>query len=220
MVVCIEVILLIDKSSNERPEKAAQPAIYLASKSPRRREMLEQIGVPYEPLVVTVDERRSDGETPEDYVVRLAREKAAAGAALMLARGLVVRPVLGADTLVICDGEVMEKPANQQQAATMLRRLSGREHQVLTAIAFNDGGRRDERLGQTRVRFRALSDTEIRAYWQTGEPRDKAGAYGIQGKGAVFVESIEGSYSNVVGLPIEQLFVSLQSFDIDVWQSE
>ncbi len=211
---------MIENPSNERPEKAAQPAIYLASKSPRRREILDQIGVPYEPLVVTVDEQRGEGETPEDYVVRLAREKATAGAALMLARGLVVRPVLGADTLVICEGEVMEKPTNQQQATTMLRQLSGREHQVLTAIAFNDGERQDERLGQTRVRFRALTDAEIRAYWQTGEPRDKAGAYGIQGKGAVFVESIEGSYSNVVGLPIEQLFVSLQSFDIDVWQGE
>jgi len=194
-----------------------QPQVYLASKSPRRRELLSQIGVPFEPLVVEVPEQCSDGESAEQYVTRLAEEKAEAGATLMQSRGLIVRPVVGADTVVVCDGNILEKPRHATHAMQMLQQLSGRSHEVLTAVSLCDGSHQRSRLASTRVHFRSLSDEEIRRYWHTGEPCDKAGAYAIQGLGAVFVDSIEGSYSNVVGLPIEQLVKLLQEFDIGVW---
>lgn len=203
--------------SSINSENSSQPQVYLASKSPRRRELLSQIGVPFEPLAVEVAEQRSDGESAEDYVTRLAREKAEAGAILMQERGLIVRPVVGADTLVVCDGIILEKPRDAAHATQMLTQLSGRSHEVLTAVSLCDGNQQQSRLASTRVNFRPLSDEEIRRYWHTGEPRDKAGAYAIQGLGAVFVDSIEGSYSNVVGLPIEQLVILLRAFDIGVW---
>lgn len=201
-----------------RASSPALPSVYLASKSPRRRELLSQIGVPFEPLPVTVPELRAGQESAEEYVIRLAAQKAEAGAELMLERGMIVRPVVGADTLVVCDSEVFEKPRDQQHATAMLKRLSGRTHEVLTGISLCDGERHLTRMARTQVSFRSLDDREIDAYWNTGEPGDKAGAYAIQGLGAVFVEKINGSYSNVVGLPIEQLVVLLRAFELDYWQ--
>ncbi|MEG0820595.1 MAG: Maf family protein [Burkholderiaceae bacterium] len=186
--------------------------IYLASRSPRRRELLKQIGVRFETLLVRlapprgadVDEVQFEGETANDYVVRTAREKAEFGAQALRMRGMLARPVLSADTVVILDGEVLGKPADAQDAATTLRRLSGRSHEVRTAvaIAMAPGAPLLEALSISTVRFRTIAEDEIRHYVGTGEPYDKAGAYGIQGHAGIFVERIEGSYTGIMGLPV------------------
>ena len=157
------------------------------------------------------------GEQALAYVQRLAREKAAAGYARLLEQQLPVAPVLGADTLGLLDGEILEKPRDQAHAQQMLRQLSGRTHKVITAVALHSGVQQVLRVSTTDVTFRDLSDAEIAAYWETGEPQDKAGSYGIQGKGAVFVKEIRGSYSCVVGLPIEATLELLQEFNISWW---
>ena len=190
------------------------PRIILASASPRRRELLTQIGVHYEQRVVPVDERHRPGEAPSDYVSRLALAKAravrdATGAALDV-------PVLGADTAVVLAGVPLGKPAGRAEALDMLRRLAGREHEVLSAVALVDARREALRLSRTRVRFRSIDEAELAAYWASGEPRDKAGAYAIQGRGALFVARIEGSYSGVVGLPLFETAELLASFGIPV----
>lgn len=187
--------------------------IYLASNSPRRRELLQQIGVPFEQLSVEIDETKRDAETPEQYVVRMATEKATAG------RSLASAPfaVLSADTSVVLDEDCLGKPENEAHALHMLRRLSGREHRVMSAVAIDYSGKLMSRLSTTLVTFKPLSDEEISNYWRTGEPHDKAGAYAIQGKAAVFVERISGSYSGVVGLPLfetEQLLRELSIFSV------
>src|SRR5690606_40124695 len=128
------------------------------------------------------------------------------------------KPVLGADPLVVCDGRVMEKPASADDAALMLRQRSGRSHEVMTAVALSQGDRLELALAVTEVRFRVIGEAEITAYWATGEPADKAGGYAIQGLGAVFVKAISGSYSNVVGLPLETTLVLLDSFSVPWWQ--
>lgn len=194
------------------------PDLYLASQSPRRRELLQQIGVRHTSISVQVPEVPQANELPTDYVQRLARTKASAGALAMLELGLPPRPVMGADTLVVCDQHLLEKPKNAQAAAAMLRQLSGRRHQVMTAIAICLADRIEQVTAVTEVDFRTLSDTEIAAYWRTGEPQDKAGGYAIQGLGAAFVTAIHGSYSNVVGLPIESCLPLLQLFDVPWWQ--
>ncbi|MEG1832583.1 MAG: Maf family protein [Burkholderiaceae bacterium] len=186
--------------------------IYLASRSPRRRELLKQIGVRFETLLVRlapprgadVDEVQFEGETANDYVVRTAREKAEFGAQALRMRGMLARPVLSADTVVILDGEVLGKPADAQDAATTLRRLSGRSHEVRTAvaIAMAPGAPLLEALSISTVRFRTIAEDEIRHYVGTGEPYDKAGAYGIQGHAGIFIERIEGSYTGIMGLPV------------------
>lgn len=193
--------------------------IYLASTSPRRRELLTQIGVLFDPISATVEEKISATETSLEYVQRLALDKARAGLAEVQRLGLRLAPVLGADTLGILGGQLLEKPEDQTDAARMLRALSGQTHQVITALALTDGRRTETALSITEVRFRHLTDEEIAAYWQTGEPRDKAGGYAIQGLGAVFVQSIKGSYSNVVGLPLETCCDLLKRFDIPWWQN-
>lgn len=175
------------------------PSLILASSSPRRAALLDQIGVRYRVRAVDVDETWQREEDPADYVRRLALAKAQAGA--------VTEPgglALGADTAVVLDGEVLQKPRDGDQALAMLARLSGRSHQVLSAVAlvYADEVPDVPRLSVSIVSFRAISPAEARAYWDSGEPRDKAGAYAIQGFGAVFVRRIEGSYSGVVGLPL------------------
>ncbi|EOW6720934.1 nucleoside triphosphate pyrophosphatase [Cronobacter dublinensis] len=182
--------------------------LYLASGSPRRQELLGMLGVSFERLVPGVEEQRAEKEAPQDYVTRLARDKARAGVALA-ARDL---PVLGADTIVVLDGDVLEKPRDAAHAAEMLRRLSGQTHQVMTAVALADSLRVRERLVITRVTFRALTAQDIAAYVESGEPMDKAGAYGIQGLGGCFVRSIEGSYHAVVGLPLVETWELLSEF--------
>lgn len=193
------------------------PSLYLASQSPRRRELLQQIGVAHAVINAPVIEQPAAGETALDYVQRLAREKAAAGFAQLLQQQLPLAPVLGADTLGLLDGKILEKPLDQDHALTMLRQLSGRSHQVITAVALHSADRQGLRVSITDVTFRELSDAEITAYWQTGEPQDKAGSYAIQGKGAVFVQEIRGSYSGVVGLPIEATCELLREFSVPWW---
>lgn len=198
---------------------AVIPDLYLASRSPRRRELLAQIGVHHAPLSIEVPEAPSLGEPPADYVQRLAREKAQAGQSAIRHLDLPARPVLGADTVVVCDQQILEKPLDAAQAAEMLRLLSGRSHEVLTAVALCSGERLRVEMAVTEVRFRALDEAEIAAYWLTGEPGDKAGGYAIQGLGAVFVNAIFGSYSNVVGLPLETTLGLLQEFNVPWWQA-
>lgn len=173
--------------------------IYLASASPRRRELLDQIGIRYRTLAVNVDETRHANEPPERYVLRLALDKARAGRAQLLQGG--ARPVLGADTAVVIDGEVLGKPRDRDDALAMLRRLSGRIHHVYTGVALA-GVEEGTRLSVSAVSFRPLTLEECAAYWHTGEPADKAGAYAIQGRGAAFITRLEGSYSGVMGLPL------------------
>lgn len=193
-------------------------ALYLASQSPRRRELLHQIGVQHDTLRPQVPEVREPNETPEDYVYRLSREKAQAGWQLVIEGGLAHRPVLGADTIGIIDEDVLEKPLNQEDATAMLKRLSGRAHQVVTAVSLAYEDDIDTRVSVTNVHFRELSESEITEYWLTGEPVDKAGSYAIQGLGAVFVARLEGSYSGVVGLPIESTIDLLKAFSVRWWQ--
>lgn len=173
-------------------------SLYLASGSPRRRELLTQLGLQFERLVTDVEEQRLPGEAAEHYVLRLANDKAQAGVALA-AEDL---PVLGADTIVVLQGEVLEKPVDAEHAAEMLHKLSGHTHQVMTAVALADRQRQLDCLVMTEVTFRTLSEQDIRDYIATGEPMDKAGAYGIQGFGGNFVRKINGSYHAVVGLPL------------------
>lgn len=193
------------------------PDLYLASQSPRRRELLRQIGVRHAVISAAIPEQPAVGETALDYVQRLAREKAAAGFTQLHQQQLPIAPVLGADTLGLLDGEILEKPRNQDHALRMLRQLSGRTHQVITAVALHSESRRALRVSITDVTFRELGDAEIADYWLTGEPQDKAGSYAIQGLGAVFVKEIHGSYSSVVGLPIEATLELLKEFGVPWW---
>ncbi len=182
------------------------PKVILASASPRRVQLLEQLGVVCESAPVGIDETRVSAEAPEDYVVRLARCKAREAKRLKEAS----LPVLAADTAVVLDGEVFGKPAGRSAAAKMLAALSGRMHRVLTGVALLHGGDEDVRLDCSDVKFAELGAGRIEAYLDTGEYRDKAGAYAIQGRAAAFVERLEGSYSGVMGLP---LFVVSRMFE-------
>lgn len=193
---------------------AILPTLYLASASPRRRELLTQIGVHFETLSVAVEECRHAGESPAGYVHRVALAKARAGAALLSATAL--RPVLGADTEVVIDDRVLGKPADRAQGIAMLERLSGRDHEVLTAVAVIAGPQVMTRLVRTQVSFRELSAAECAAYWQTGEPAGKAGGYAIQGRGALFVRALKGSYSGVMGLPLYETGELLRQLGIDL----
>jgi septum formation protein len=171
--------------------------LLLASASPRRRELLAQLGLGFDVVSVQVDETQYAGESPQDYVSRLALTKARAG---WRARGDL--HVLGADTAVELDGSTLGKPADKAAAMAMLEALGGREHRVFTGVALVADGYQGQCSSCTAVRLRHISPQEREAYWRTGEPVDKAGAYAIQGKGAVFVEDLRGSYSGVVGLPL------------------
>lgn len=199
------------------------PSLYLASQSPRRRELLQQIGVSHHVVSADVIEVPRTQESPSHYVQRLAREKAEAGLVSVKRLALTPKPVLGADTIVVIDNEILEKPQSPEHAADMLRKLAGTTHQVMTAVAMvADDGLAEKRceikLSVTDVVFRALTEQEIAAYWESGEPRDKAGGYAIQGLGAVFVQQIRGSYTGVVGLPIEQTVLLLDEFAVPYWQ--
>ncbi|ELJ5853020.1 septum formation inhibitor Maf [Enterobacter kobei] len=184
-------------------------SLYLASGSPRRQELLTQLGVSFERIVTGIEEKRAEGESAQQYVSRLAREKAQAGVALV-PRDL---PVLGADTIVILNGEVLEKPHDTEHAARMLRKMSGQTHLVMTAVALADSQHVLDCLVVTDVTFRVLTDDEIAAYIASGEPMDKAGAYGIQGLGGCFVRKIHGSYHAVVGLPLVETYELLSNFN-------
>ena len=180
--------------------------LVLASASPRRRELLDAAGIPFDVHAVDVDERQLDGELPFPYVERVARLKATTAAAKF-----PDRVVLGADTAVVVDGVVLGKPADPAEAASMLHKLSGRTHEVLTGIALARAGGVVSAVDRTLVWVDPLSDEEIRAYVATGEPLDKAGAYAVQGRASRFIPKIEGSYANVVGLPVALLNRLLRS---------
>jgi septum formation protein len=175
-------------------------AIYLASASPRRSELLRQLGVTHAVRPVDIDESPQPGEQPAAYALRLAVEKART-LWQRLDRS-ERRPVLAADTTVALGCDILGKPSDREDAAGMLERLSGRDHEVHTAVAVLHDGGSDARLSSSAVSFRLLTRDEIDWYWQTGEPADKAGAYAVQGKGAIFVRHLAGSYSGVVGLPL------------------
>ncbi|MBU1283984.1 Maf family protein [Pseudomonas sp. NPDC079086] len=190
--------------------------LYLASGSPRRRELLTQIAVPFLTQIAPIDENALPGESPIAYVERLARAKAQAGLAALAETADVV--VLGADTAVVLDGRILGKPVDRDDALATLNALSGRSHQVLTAVALVSRERLESRVVTSQVTFRPLSQAEIEAYWASGEPQDKAGCYGIQGLAAVFVSQLHGSYSAVVGLPLCETAALLAEFAIPCWQ--
>ena len=179
--------------------------IYLASASPRRRELLRQLGIEFEAMPSSILEVRQAGESPADYVLRVAREKARFVAKRVHERGLPVFPVLGADTEVVLDGEILGKPQDRDHGKALLRRLAGRVHEVLSGICVVHHGGEHSALSTSRVTFGPLTEAEIARYWETGEPADKAGAYAIQGRAAAFIERLEGSYSGVMGLPLHEL---------------
>lgn len=182
--------------------------LYLASGSPRRHELLTLLGIIFEQLVPGIEEQRQLHENAEQYVRRLAREKAQAGV-LLTKHDL---PVLGADTIVVLEDEILEKPESAEQAAHMLRQLSGQQHNVMTAVAIADSTQVLETLVTTQVMFRHLSEQDIADYIACGEPMDKAGAYGIQGLGGRFVRKINGSYHAVMGLPLVETNELLSDF--------
>jgi septum formation protein len=190
--------------------------IYLASASPRREELLRQIGVPFTARPAATSEERLGREPPADYVRRTARAKAAAVWASPAVQALPA-PVLAADTAVVVDDTVFGKPVDTKQALEMLEALSGRTHVVLTAVAVHADGAAAELLSRSEVRFRATTHAERVAYCATGEPFDKAGAYAIQGRGGLFVERLDGSYSGVVGLPLLETAALLGRFGLPPW---
>ncbi|WP_426702493.1 Maf family protein [Rhodanobacter sp. Col0626] len=189
------------------------PQLHLASQSPRRRQLLEQIGVDFVVLDVEVIEQRMPDETPQDYVSRVARDKARAG--LVSLDCVEDAAVLGADTEVVLDDEVFGKPRDAAAAAAMLRRLSGRTHAVISVAWLVDAAREASAICVSQVRFATLDEPTIAAYVATGEPFGKAGAYAIQGRGASLVEHLQGSYSGVMGLPLFETSSLLRSFGIE-----
>jgi len=187
------------------------PLVCLASASDRRRELLAQIGVPHVVSAAHIDEALLTGERAVDYVVRMACAKALA----VRERGMAV---LAADTTVVVDEILCGKPADEGESLAMLERLSGRTHQVLTAVALAAHGAVSLRLSASEVRFRSLSRAECTAYWRTGEPRDKAGGYAVQGRAAVFIEHLNGSYSGVMGLPLFETAELLREAGVPYWR--
>jgi septum formation protein len=181
-------------------ESFSKPLIYLASASPRRSALLTQVGIPHTVRPVDVDEAVGTGESPMDYVSRLAAHKA--GTLWSRLDGDERLPVLGADTSVALDEEIMGKPRDELDAMRMLERLSSRTHRVYTAVALCNERGCETQVSISEVSFRALARDEIRAYWRTGEPLDKAGAYAVQGRAALFIERISGSFSGIMGLPL------------------
>ncbi|MEZ7279081.1 nucleoside triphosphate pyrophosphatase [Pseudoalteromonas sp. 68 DY56-GL68] len=185
-----------------------QTAIYLASASPRRKELLSQLGIEFSQFSVDADESQFPNESPRDYVERLARLKAQSGVAM----GYTDRPVLGSDTVVVIDDTALGKPIDKADFIATMKRLSGRTHQVMTAVAIADSQQVKSCLVVTDVTFKQLNDDEIDAYWHSQEPQDKAGGYGIQGLGGRFVSHISGSYFAVVGLPLYETELLLNEF--------
>ena len=187
--------------------------LLLASASPRRSEILDSLGVTYVKASMDVDERQLPGEAADAMVLRLAAAKATAG------RASHPGPVLGADTAVVVDGDVFGKPQDEADALAMLNRLSGRAHTVVTGVALSWNGGEQTALSTSEVRFRHISPAEALAYWKSGEPVGKAGAYAIQGQGGVFVSEIHGSYSGIVGLPVFETASLLAAAGIEVIES-
>jgi septum formation protein len=191
------------------------PQLILASASPRRKQLLDQINIRYSVHAVDIDETPGVNESPISYCQRLAAEKSAA----CVAKYKTTLPVLAADTIVVLDHAIMGKPVNEVDAITMLRQLSGKTHQVYTAVSLR-GKKHSQAVSVTEVTFRKLSEKEIICYWQSQEPLGKAGAYAIQGLASVFVERIRGSFSGVVGLPLFETAELLSQHNIEVFNYE
>lgn len=194
---------------------APDAQIVLASESPRRAELLARMGIEYVVVPAAIDESPLPGERPEALAARLATMKARAVAA----RREDALPVLAADTVVVLDERMLGKPEDEAECVAMLLALAARTHEVLTAVALVRGARCECALDRSRVTFRSITRTEALAYWATGEPRDKAGGYGIQGVGGIFVSHIEGSYSGIVGLPVALTESLLRAFGVDTWRN-
>lgn len=192
--------------------------VYLASGSPRRRELLRQIGVPFRVIGAAVDERLRPAESACPYVLRLAAAKADAG--WESSRDAIQVPVLAADTAVVLDGRILGKPADRQDAEAMLRQLSGRTHEVLTGVALRGPHGLESRVSRSAVTFRSITAAEVRDYWETGEPADKAGAYAVQGLAAIFIADLRGSYSGVMGLPLFETAELLRAAGVPYWRGE
>ena len=189
-------------------------AFVLASASPRRRELLSGIGLAFDIDKPDIEESPFRGETASDYVRRLAEEKART-----VLQRQSDRLILAADTTVVIDGDILEKPKSKDEGVEMLQRLSGTRHQVMTGVSIINDDRESSFVSTSYVIFRALAEDEILWYWNTGEPRDKAGGYGLQGAGGAFIEAINGSYSNVIGLPLAETVSLLRSFGVKVMQN-
>ena len=203
---------MTDRSDSNRNT----PVVILASASPRRQELLRQIGVSFQTVEPDVDETPGHNESADAFVLRLALEKAHVGLRMARERGLNGAPVLGADTCIVFDGEILGKPDDREHGIAMLTRLAGRSHEVLTGVALVDDGREQQVISRSRVTFAHLSPDEIAAYWDTGEPVDKAGAYAVQGRAATFIERIEGSYSGIVGLPLFEVAHMLKNLGMQL----
>lgn len=188
-------------------------AIILASKSPRRQELLKLLGVDFTIHTADIDETMDPALPPEQEVARVGEEKAEAVAAQCASEDIVI----AADTIVVVDGQILGKPRSEADAVRMLSLLSGRRHEVMTGLTVLQGGYMQRCVVRTGIEFRTLSDCELRAYVATGEPMDKAGAYGIQGKCAIFVDKIDGDYNNVVGLPVAAIYRELKKLGIDIY---
>ena len=199
---------------------AVAPKFYLASRSPRRRELLKQIGVAFEVILLReqpargpdVNEAALPGEKPDDYVRRIGKLKADVGWDRVVQRQLPRQPVLAADTTVCVEEQILGKPVDRADAARMLALLSGREHRVLTAVALRYESRSKMAVNETLVRFRKLTDADIQAYIDSGEPMDKAGGYAIQGRAGMFIPELRGSYSGVMGLPLYETAQMIEAF--------
>jgi len=192
--------------------------LILASQSPRRKELLSSLGVEFKTISADIDESVRDGEAADDYVNRLALEKAKAGLGMLTSADATW--VLGSDTAVVMGEVILGKPTSKQDFMSMMRRLSGRTHSVLTSIALVSSEVALVELVETKVSFIALTEAQIESYWRSGEPQDKAGGYGIQGLASVFIERIEGSYSAVVGLPLHETAKILSKANLPIWQGE
>jgi septum formation protein len=190
--------------------------IYLASGSPRRRALLQQIGVSFRVIGADLDETALQGESPLAYVSRLAQAKATVG--WERSRDSGGAPVLAADTAVVLDARVLGKPADMNDAIAMLLKLSGRAHEVLTAVALRSSAGIEVKVSRSTVTFRSIDPSEARTYWETGEPSDKAGAYAIQGYAAIFIADLKGSYSGVMGLPLFETAALLKAAGVTCWQ--
>ena len=189
--------------------------LLLASASPRRQDLLRQIGLAFEVVRPEVPEWRLASESPREYVQRVACDKARAGKRLAATMGAGQLPILAADTEVVLDAEVLGKPANRAAGAALLQRLAGRTHEVMTALCLLHAGAQHTAVSISRVSFGPLSDAQIQRYWDSGEPADKAGGYGIQGLAAGFIAHLDGSYSGVMGLPLFELTQILREIGID-----
>lgn len=210
--VSCKVILTTGADASSRYIVMTSPVLYLASASPRRRDLLSQMGLAFRCLPVSLDEKAEPGESPGAYVRRIALNKLRAALSTLQSGSSHV--VLAADTAVVAGGELLGKPTDEADALAMLGRLSGATHEVMSAVAAGDGAIEMVAVSCSKVKFRVLERAECRAYWATGEPADKAGAYAIQGLGAAFVEHLEGSYSGVMGLPVFETLQLLEQFGI------